>query len=354
MRTNRAGKGTGDKPANKSSSKGRPSNNKSNKAKETQNRPRGASASKTTVREKWQSYVAHHRSVFSDSFRRLLKTPIPTLMTIGVIAIALALPAGLFVLLKNAQTLSRDWDGNAQLSLFLHKRVNEQAALALKGRLEKRQDVARVQYISKEQALEEFTALSGFGDVLDGLEENPLPAVVVIYPKSRNVERAEALRLNLAKLPEVELAQLDAEWVRKLHSIIRLGERLVMALGLGLALAVLLVIVNTIRLAIENRRDEIVIVKLVGATDGFVRRPFLYMGFWYGLGGGLVATFLVEAAMLWMDNPVMELSKLYESEYAIAGLGVSNSFVLILSSSCVGLLGAWVAVSRHLKQIEPK
>ena len=352
MRNNRGGKNSSGPAKKQKPGRGGRNNNKEQN-KEPQNRPRGASASKTTVKEKWQSYVAHHKSVFSDSLKRLLQTPIPTLMTIGVIAIALALPAGFFVLLKNAQTLSRDWDGNAQISLFLHKHVRENDARVLQATLLKRNDVARTQYISKEQALEEFTALSGFGDVLDGLDENPLPAVIVIYPKSRDVERAEALRVNLAKMPAVELAQLDAEWVRKLHSIIRLGERLVTALGLGLALAVLLVMVNTIRLAIENRRDEIVIVKLVGATDAFVRRPFLYMGFWFGLGGGLAATFLVEVAMLWMDNPVMELSKLYESEYVIAGLGVSNSFFLVVFSACVGLLGAWVAVGRHLKQIEP-
>jgi len=327
---------------------------KSNKeaSKRTKNE-RGASLSSVSTREQWRSYWQNHKKVLRDSLSRLIQTPFPTLMTIGVIAIALALPAGLFVLLKNAQTLSRDWDGNAQISVYLQQEVSAKEGKALSDEIAERKDIARVQYISQEQALEEFIAISGFGDVLKGLEENPLPAVIVAYPKTNNAERAELIRASLEKMPGVELAQLDAEWVRKLHSIIELGERLVTALGLGLALAVLLVIINTIRLAIENRRDEIVIVKLVGGTDAFVRRPFLYTGFWYGLGGGFFAIVLVELTLLWMDNPVAELSNLYDSDYVLAGLGVGNAAFIVLLSVGVGLAGAWVAVGRHLKEVEP-
>lgn len=314
---------------------------------------RGASQQKVQTREKLDSYFAHHKSVAKDSYHRLVSTPIPTFMTVAVIAIALALPAGLYVLLKNAQTLSRDWDGNAQISLFLKSHVNEQQGRQLSRELEKEDGIARTQFISKNQALEEFISLSGFGDVMNGLEENPLPAVIVVYPKYGSLDQSEGLRQRLQKKTEVDIAQLDAEWVRKLHAILSFAERLVMALGAGLAIAVMLVMVNTIRLAIESRRDEIVIVKLVGATNSFVRRPFLYTGFWYGLGGGILAVMLVESTMMWMTNPVAELVSLYRSNFSAAGLGVGNSILVILFSSLLGLAGAWLAVGRHLKQIEP-
>jgi len=323
-------------------------------AKEEKKTPRrGASQQRITSKERLNSYFAHHKSVAKDTYARLVSTPIPTFMTVAVIAIALALPAGLYVLLKNAQLLSRDWEGNAQISLFLKSSVSEQQGKQFSDRLTKELEISRCQYISKNQALEEFIALSGFGDVLKGLDENPLPAVIVVYPKYTSLEQAEALRKRLALSNEVETAQLDAEWVRKLHAILSFAERLVLALGAGLALAVLLVMVNTIRLAIESRRDEIIIVKLVGATNSFVRRPFLYTGFLYGLGGGLLAVLLVEGTMIWMNNPVAELISLYRSEFAAKGLGLGNALVLVLFAALLGLVGAWMAVGRHLREIEP-
>lgn len=314
---------------------------------------RGASVHKTLVTHRFASYRNHHKQVAAESFQKLMATPLPTLMTVMVIAIALALPAGLFVLLKNAQTLSRDWDGTAQISLYLKSTTGEQAGRRLSDQLAARGDVARTQYISREQALEEFKALSGFGDLLHELNENPLPAVVVVYPAERNLKAAEVLKVALDNLAEVDDAQLDAQWVQRLHAILDLGERVAWSLSLGLSLAVLLVVVNTIRLLIESRRDEIVIVKMVGATDAFVRRPFLYTGLWYGLIGGCIALLLTESVLVWVDSPVGKLSELYSSSFALKGLGFSATLVLVLGSALLGLLGAWVAVGKHLRSIEP-
>ncbi|MCG8670443.1 MAG: permease-like cell division protein FtsX [Pseudomonadales bacterium] len=315
---------------------------------------RGASVAKTQFSHRFESYKNNHKEVAASSLQRLLSTPLPTLMTVMVIAIALALPVGLYVMLKNAQALSRDWDGSAQISLYLKLSTTERQGKELATRLAKRVDIGKSQYISKEQALEEFKALSGFGDVLTELEDNPLPAVIVVYPTSRDLAKAEVLQQELNEFREVDTAQLDAQWVRRLHAMLDLAERIVWALGLGLSLAVLLVIINTIRLAIESRRDEIVIVKLVGGTDGFVQRPFLYTGLWYGLGGGIIALLVIQSVLFWVDSPVAKLADLYSSAFNLRGLGFGPTLALLLGSGGLGWLGAWWAVRQHLRAIEPR
>ncbi|MAR92691.1 MAG: cell division protein FtsX [Pseudomonadales bacterium] len=315
--------------------------------------PRGATAARTTFRQRFDSWREHHKEVALESLRRLLATPLPTAMTILVIAIALSLPAGLYVMLKNAESISEDWDGSAQISLFLNFNTQEQQGRKLAAELARRDDVKRTEYISREQALAEFEAQSGFGDLLEELGENPLPAVVVVYPAVTDLTAAESLRTDLDQLGEVDLAQLDAQWVQRLYAILDLGRRLVVALSMGLALAVLLVIINTIRLAIESRRDEIVIVKLVGGTDAFVRRPFMYTGLWFGLGGCLVALLLIQTVLWWLDEPVQTLSALYRSQFELSGLGLRVSFLMLLGSVVIGLVGARLAVSQHIRAIEP-
>ncbi len=322
-------------------------------AQSTEVKTRGATAAGTTFQQRFQSYREHHKDVAMESLRRLLATPLPTLMTVLVIAIAISLPSGLYVMLKNAETISDDWDGSAQVSLFLHNKTSAEQGRKLADDLAKRKDVKRTEYISRQQALQEFEEQSGFGDLLKELGENPLPAVVVVYPNLSDLESAEILRADLAKKGEVDLAQLDAQWVKRLHAMLDLGRRLVLALSLVLALAVLLVIINTIRLAIESRRDEIIIVKLVGGTDAFVRRPFLYTGLWYGLGGCLIALLLIQIVLMWLSDAVATLSNLYRSQFELSGLGCDVTLLMLAGSIFIGLVGAWLAVSQHIRAIEP-
>jgi cell division transport system permease protein len=155
-------------------------------------------------------------------------------------------------------------------------------------------------------------------------------------------------------LPQIDQAVLDLEWVQRLYSMMALGKRLVIALAALLALGVLLVVGNTIRLAIESRRDEIVIVKLVGGTNAFVRRPFLYTGLWYGLGGGILAWLIIGFGLFWLSSPVAELAGLYRSQFELQGLGIGDSLMMWLCGGLLGLAGAWLAVSRHLGAIEPR
>ncbi len=317
---------------------------------------KGASQRRTSAGDKMNSYVAHHQLVAKDSFRRLLRTPISSLMTWLVIGIALALPTGLFVALGNVDAVSRGWDGAAQISLFIHKVVAEEDSRKLAKRLRRRDDIAHVEYISRTQALEEFQQLSGYGDVLEHLDQNPLPAVIVVRPVETQISAAatELLYNELKVLPQVEQAIIDLEWVQRLYSIMELGRRLTFALAALLALGLGLVIGNTIRLAIESRRDEIVIVKLVGAADAFVRRPFLYTGLWYGLGGGIVCWLIISLGLYWLSGPIVDLAGLYQSQFLLQGLSFGQALLLWLSSAGLGLAGAWLAVSKHLGAIEPK
>lgn len=321
-----------------------------------QRREKGASQSRTSTGDRMNSYLAHHKYVASESLQRLTANFVSSLMTWLVIGIALALPTGLFVGLNNLEAVSRGWDGAAQISLFINRIVSEQDSRALADKLRLRDDIADVEFISPTQALEEFQALSGYGEVLELLDDNPLPAVIVVRPVEKDLSAAATKSLfdELSAIAQVDQATLDLEWVQRLYSMMELGKRMTLALALLLALGVLLVIGNTIRLAIESRRDEIVIVKLVGATNAFVRRPFLYTGFWYGLGGGLVAWVLVTVAVLWLAAPVSELAGLYQSQFSLTGMGIGTSLLLLVCSGLLGLAGAWLAVGRHLGAIEPR
>lgn len=318
---------------------------------------RGASEGRARWSDKLKSYLDHHRTVFVGTGRRLLAEPVQTLMTALVVAIALGLPAALYVGVVNLQQLGGRVESSAQMTVFLNKTAGAADIEALRKKLQKDADIQTVEYISSQQALQEFQLLSGFGNVLEMLDENPLPAVLLVQPDSRfrtDLTGSEALVARIAALASVDDVRLDMKWIRRLQGILEIGQRLVLSLGLALSLGVLLIIGNTIRLAIESRRDEIVVVKLVGGTDSYVRRPLLYTGLWYGLTGGLLAWLLVLLALIWVDGPVAKLAALYQSSFELAGLGISGLLGLLLSGALLGLIGAWLAVARHLASIEPK
>jgi cell division transport system permease protein len=293
--------------------------------------------------------------VLVSSLGVLWRTPFATFMTAAVIGIALALPAGLQVLLQNVQRLSTGWEGTAQMSLFLKQGVPEARIQALADKLRGWEGVADVRYISREQALAEFRELSGFGGALDSLDENPLPPVLVLRPTSAAAEPAqmELLLGRVKQLEPVDLAQLDMEWLRRLSGIIELGKRGVLLLAGLLAMAILLVVGNTIRLTILNRREEIVVTKLIGATNAFIRRPFLYTGLWYGLMGAVLAWLLVAIFLGLLSDPVSRLSFLYNSQFSLGGLDLETTAILLGSGVALGLAGSWLAVGRHLQAIEP-
>ena len=286
---------------------------------------------------------------------RLSREPVSTFLTAAVIGITLALPAGLHVLVQNVSAISYSWEGALQASLFLEDEVSPERGRALVRELEKRQDVAKASYISKEQSMVEFRELSGFGEALDLLADiNPLPAVVVVTPqRDLPEERMQSLMSALAALPEVEVAKLDQKWLERLYAILAIVERAVLIIAAVLALAVVVSVGNTIRLEIEARRDEIVVMKLIGAPNSFIRRPFLYTGLWYGLAGGTLACVLVQGALFALAGPARRLAGLYESSYALVGLDAREVGIILAAGVALGVLGSAWTVGRHLGRYEP-
>ncbi|MET1256110.1 permease-like cell division protein FtsX [Aliikangiella maris] len=317
----------------------------------------GASLSRgATLSTKLKMLTRLHKVEAIRGVQDIFKTPISSLMTILVIAIALALPAGLQILLDNGKTLSKSWDGASRISLYLKTDLKPKSINDLASELRQLSSVQSIQVITQEQALADFKERSGFADALLELDSNPLPPVLIIQPKSTHTS-PQASELMLAEFkahPEVELAQLDLDWVRKLYALLQLAEKAATALGIALALAVLLIVGNTIRLSVQNRREEIEVVKLVGATDAFIRRPFLYTGFWYGLFAGICCWLILSISLLWLKEPVANLAGLYQSQYQIAGLSLQQSCKLIGISCLLGLMGSWLSVGRHIRQIEPR
>jgi cell division transport system permease protein len=302
-----------------------------------------------------KAWFTHHARTFIASLGFLWRNAVSSLMTIAVIAIALALPAGLYALLDNLSRASAGWDDSAQISLFLKDSITTEQAEALAEKLETYKGIDRVRFIHKDRALDEFRRLSGFEEAIDSLGNNPLPHVLVIKPVV-NASKPDAIPQlvdELSKRREVELAQLDLQWVKRLYAMLDIGRQGIGIIAALLGLAVLLIVGNTIRLDIQNRRAEIEVTKLIGGTNAFIRRPFLYTGLWYGLSGGLLAWLLTSVAISVMENSVMRLAALYESGFTLSGLGFGHGLLLILVSCTLGLAGSWIAVGRHLHEIEP-
>jgi len=302
-----------------------------------------------------KNYLLRHVQVMLFSLGQLWRQPLSTLMTIIVIGIAFALPAGLYVLLNNVEQVSDQWDDATQISLFLQQDVFPDQAIALNKKLNSWPQITEAHYQSSSQSLEEFRQLSGLGSLLDTLPTNPLPAVIIIQPDQTDL-RSDAIGSLLAKLealPEVEQAQLDMEWLQRLRSINETAQRGIGILGLLLSLSVLLIIGNTIRLAILSRQSEIRVIKLVGGTNAFIRRPFLYTGFWYGLLGGIMGWLTLSFSLSLVNGPINELAKLYSSQFTLHWSSAILLLVLPLIGLLLGVLGAWISVGRHLSAIEP-
>jgi len=299
-------------------------------------------------------YFDLHLQNLLGALGRLVHQPLATLLTVLVIGIAMALPAGLRVLVGNVSALSGQWQSAADFTVYFKTDVPTERARVVAHQIEARDDIASVRFIDRRAALAEFRARSGFGDALEALDGNPLPDTLVVRPTSGVSSDVESIAAAIDALPETDLVQLDTKWVARLRAMLALAGRIVdLATGL-LALAVAIVIGNTIRLEINNRSSEIEVTKLVGGTDAFVRRPFLYLGFCYGLAGAVLAEVLILATLALLGSPVREVAALYGSDFTLAGLSLRESLVLLVGGALLGWAGAALATARHLRAIEPK
>ena len=290
----------------------------------------------------------HAYSLFS-SLGRFLQRPVATLLTVGVMAVALALPLALALALANVERLSGSVQQSREIGVFLNTEVAPAQAAALADELRRRADVAEVTIKTPEQGLQEFRKLSELSGALALLQENPLPTALRVQPRDDGAALAEMLRGR----PEVELVQHDASWRRRLSAWLDFGTQLTWVIGGLLILGVLLVVGNTVRLDIGNRRDEIAVLQQLGATDGFIRRPFIYLGAWYGLAAGAGALGLLLLANALLQPALSALVVSYGSRFAIRGPGGDGMALVLLAATGLGWFGAWLASGHHLRQTRP-
>ena len=301
------------------------------------------------------AYFDRQAQTLVGSLGRVAEAPVAFLMTMTVIGIAVALPLCLFVFLQNARQAMAGWNDAFELSVYLSKSATPGRTNEIAAQIRARDDVASVRVILAPQALAEFRRYSGFGEALDALQENPLPNTLIVTPTpaASTAAGTTALRTALRAVPDVDQVQLDTQWVQRLIAIVSLLRRVVwLAAGL-LGLGVALIVGNTIRLDIQSRRAEIEVMKLVGASDRFARRPFLYAGLWYGSGGGVLALLLVAIAVAWVSGPVRRLAHLYGSGFSLTGIGFKPGAVVLLASALLGWIGAWIAATQHIRAINP-
>jgi cell division transport system permease protein len=299
---------------------------------------------------------ARHTQALLGSIGRLARNPFATALTLLVIGLAMALPMALELFVVNAQAATGSFADAVDMSVYFKTDVPLAKARQLAADARQRSEVAAVELIPADKALDEFRTYSGFGAALEALKENPLPHVLHVRPKAQFSSAAElaALRSYFSAWPEVDIVQIDSEWVMRFNAILELLRRLLVLTAALLAAGVLAVIGNTIRLEILNRRGEIEVTKLVGGSNGFVRRPFLYTGVLYGLGGAVLAWLIVEGAVAILGEPVATLAQLYGSRYSLQG-PTSDDILTVLGAGVVlGWLGAWISAARHLRRIEPR
>jgi cell division transport system permease protein len=302
-----------------------------------------------------RAYFGRHAQTLVGSLGRIVAQPFATLMTIGVVAAALALPLFLNLLLINVRTATGYWNDAFDLSVYMDKQASSNRAAAVAKQLRVRGDVAAVRIITADQAMAKFREDSGFGTALDALSENPLPDTLIVTPTmaASSPRGTDALKQAIAAIADVQTVQIDTQWVRRVHAAMDILRRVVALTAALLGAGIVLIVGNTIRLDILNRRTEIEVMKLFGASDGFARRPFLYSGVWYGLGGGLLALILVFLAEAVLARPVDALASLYGSQFHLQG--VEWQTALLVLGLAVGLAwsGSWLAATRHIRAIDP-
>jgi len=276
-------------------------------------------------------------------------------MIVLVIAVTLALPAAINVVVKNAQSISSGWNNALDFSVYLKQELSVSEAEGLARLIRQRADIESVELITADHALTEFKQQSGFGEALEQLGDNPLPHALVVRPAAGNTGASLILlQEEIGNLPETELVQVDTEWVQRFHAILDIVRQAIAIGSALLGIAIVVIIGNTIRLDIENRREEIEVTKLIGASNAFVRRPFLWTGFWYGLFGGTFALLLVQYGLYLLKGPVTRLAGLYQGDISVVSLGLSESSAIIGTSVLLGLIASWFTAARHMRRIEPK
>ncbi len=297
------------------------------------------------------AWLAINFHVLASTLRKLLRSPFSSFFSICVIGIALSLPTGIYVLFENLESLSKTFTGAPQISIFLAKDASPADISEIGSRLKRSPLVKHSRFVSKDEALEAFKKDAEFSDIATSLGKNPLPDAFIVLSRENSAQTLESLHKAMQAWPKVEHVQLDSNWARRLDSFLKLGHIATVILALLFGLALVFITFNTIRLQILTQKDEIEVAKLIGATNTFIRRPFLYLGALQGLAGGIAAWFIIAAGLLFLNDAISELAQLYATHFVLSNLGARESLSFFFLSSCLGWLGAWLSVSRHLWEI---
>ncbi|WP_045770655.1 permease-like cell division protein FtsX [Xanthomonas albilineans] len=292
----------------------------------------------------------HHLHSIVYSLGRAMRKPWATLLTMAVMALAFTLPLGLSIALDNLKQFAGTVQQSREINVFLKTNVDVAAAQTLAQTLRGRVDVAAVNLRTPAQGMAELRDSAGLGEALDALHDNPLPTLLTVIPA---VADDTPLAMALSALPQADLVQHDALWRKRLDGWLHFGQRLVQVLSLLLGVGAVLVVGNTVRLDIQARREEIGVLQLLGASDGFIRRPFLYLGAWYGFGAGVLALALLAVAGAALGPPLAALADSYGSHFLLHGLDVLHVPLVLLGTLLLGWLGAWLVTGHFLRQTRP-
>ena len=299
-----------------------------------------------------RNWLRQHRLCLAATFARLARTPLASLLNIGVIGVALALPLAFYVVLVNVQGFAQEKAPAPQVSLFLKLDAQTADSREIESRLKKHAGIAKYRFIARDQALADLKDKSGLADVINSLSGNPLPDGFVVDAKENTVAALERLRDEFKAWPRVEHVQLDSAWARRLDATLQLGRLIVLVLGALLAFALVAVTFNTIRLQILTQRAEIEVAKLIGATDPFIRRPFLYYGAVLGLAGGVTGWLITWGGLALLNDRLAGLAQLYGASLMLHHLSAPDAGSLFLFAAALGWLGAWLSASRNVAELD--
>jgi cell division protein FtsX len=318
--------------------------------------PKRAKAAPKPNSRKTNVFNEQVRYAFHGALQDLKSKPIATFLTVMVIAISLTLPSVCYMVYKNVNTAASQYYPSPQITVYLEKTLDDDAAAKVVGQLQAEQGVDKVNYLSRDEALGEFRNWSGFGGALDMLEENPLPAVAIVIPKLdfQGTDSLNSLRDRVAHIQGVDEVRMDDSWFARLSSITSLVGRVSAMIGVLMIAAVFLVIGNSVRLSIFARRDTINVQKLIGATDGFILRPFLYGGALLGFSGAFLSLILSEILVLRLSSAVTEVAKVFGTQFELSGLGLDECLLMLIVCSMIGWVAAWLATVQHLRHFTPE
>jgi len=308
------------------------------------------------LQDQFQAYLLNHAHGLFSSLGRLSRSPFSSVLTVLVLAVAISLAGCFYIVVANIQQLTGNLQASNQMSLFLRDNISDAAGQKLADQLKQNANVEGIKFITKQQAMDEFKAHSGFGDALKALDSNPLPSVIQVLPKNtlQGSAEIEQLMSEFKQLQQVDFVQVDMQWVERVQTIILIASRGVTVVSILLGFAVTFITGNTIRLELQNRQDEVFISKLVGATEAFIQRPFLYTGFWLGFIAGFLAWLIITIMLLILETPVEKLSTLYNGSFELLFLSFSEFILMIMIAAILAVIGSWAVLHHQLRQIKPQ